>query len=62
MNTMPHVISADVGGTNSRFQLHSAPESADGAIYGHAEFALVFETVLASAEFTSLGEIVVRDE
>ena len=62
---MPHVISADVGGTNSRFQLHSSTarsvdaDGQDNAV-GHEAFELVCEMVLKSAEFTSLGALVVR--
>mmetsp|Transcript_21229 Transcript_21229/g.55393 ORF Transcript_21229/g.55393 Transcript_21229/m.55393 type:complete len:344 (+) Transcript_21229:105-1136(+) len=48
-----HVISADVGGTNSRLQLYAGVPPVDG-------FALLAEAVFPSSDFASLTALVVR--
>eukprot|EP00038_Savillea_parva_P013092 m.208900 g.208900 ORF g.208900 m.208900 type:complete len:353 (+) comp24299_c0_seq1:404-1462(+) len=58
---MRHVLCADIGGTNSRLQLHGSrsdtPASADSG-WTHTDFDLVGERILASDTFTSLGALV----
>lgn len=57
---MPYVLCADVGGTNSRLQLHgTAPDAAPPADgWKHSDFAMVGEHIFPSADFTSLGGLV----